>query len=110
MLNLEAMKKIALIAAILLVGLAADGGADDLYIYPNPAHDQMYVDLPDSFMGITYIVIRDLNGKVIYNGERFLDANEFRQTSLNVTDIPNGVYVMQVTNNESQVVSEFMKQ
>jgi hypothetical protein len=104
------MKKIALIATILLTGFAVIAGSDDLYIYPNPAHDQMYVQIPDSFMGITYIMIRDMKGKMIYQGERFLDANEFRKTLLSVVDLPNGVYLLQVTNNENEVVSEFMKQ
>jgi hypothetical protein len=110
MLNSEAMKKITLIAAILLAGFAVNAGTEGLDIYPNPAHDEMYVQIPDSFLGITDISIVDLSGKVISQTERFLDVYDFRKTQLSVDDLPNGVYLLEITNNENEVGSEFMKQ
>jgi hypothetical protein len=104
------MKKIILIVAILLTGLTSIAGYNDLFIYPNPAHEEMYVQLPDSFVGITNIIILDLNGRIIYQAERSLDANEFRKTLIPVVDLPNGVYLLEITNNENAVQSEFMKQ
>ena len=67
--------------------------ADDatLKVYPNPTDDLLYVEL--SGAGIQSVGLYDLQGRVV---ETRLIASLQRTTALNVRNVPAGVYVLRV--------------
>jgi len=69
--------------------------SEDVLIYPNPAHDFLYVNLPLKGSDMVDVSIIDISGKIIlhknYDG---LD----KQLSINVADIVSGMYMIRVSN------------
>jgi len=75
--------------------------ASQLYIYPNPATDQLVV----RYEGISSITIMDVLGKQVrsiqYQGED--------QTTLSVEDLQDGIYFITVGTAQDNVTSKFLK-
>ena len=103
------MKTITLTCLLLLGAIMTKASTDDVFVYPNPSHDQIYVQIPDSITGITVIRVRDLAGRVVYRFERSLDGYEFRKTLIPVVDLPNGAYLLEISAGERAFQTEFIK-
>ena len=104
------MKTTILTCLLLLAAIVLKAASDDVFVYPNPSHDQMYVQIPDSLTGITVIRVRDLTGKVVYRFERSPDGYDFKKTLIPVVDLPNGAYLLEITAGEKAAQTEFIKQ
>jgi hypothetical protein len=104
------MKKILFTIAMLATMAAAQAGSDEPFIYPNPAHDAMYVQLPESLTGDAQIYVRDLMGRLVLSLERNVDAYDFRKVELMVGNLPNGEYILQVIVNDHVTTNPFVKQ
>lgn len=51
------------------IGLFEPGkGAPVIRVYPNPARDRIYLDMPDARVAIRQVVLSDLAGRVLYRG------------------------------------------
>lgn len=73
-------------------------GLQDLYknnlsIYPNPATDQVWVELPSNIVSKT-ISITDLAGRVLH--QQHLSGNTSKQVSLDIRQLSKGIYLIQV--------------
>ena len=66
---------------------------NDLVIYPNPAKEIVQVQLKSSGETLKEIVIYDIIGKVI----KTISGNGTQQTSINVGDLSQGVYMIEIT-------------
>lgn len=72
-----------------------------IYVYPNPASDLIFMDVPS---GNKYAYfISDLSGKVISNG---LLNN---QNSICISALPAGLYFVQLVSSENILVGKFLK-
>ena len=60
-----------------------------LDIFPNPSKDYIFLKT-DQEVQIDQIQIFNLNGSLIYQGNRAINANNFK---LKVADWPNGLYL-----------------
>lgn len=72
-------------------------------IYPNPASD--FVTIQSTNDGKASVKIIDLMGKVQFQKELISQQNEIK-----LTDLPNGVYIIEFTSNGSIETSRFIKQ
>ena len=66
----------------------------DFKVYPNPADDVLFVELRGG-AGIANIGLYDLQGRAV--GTRFIASATGASATVNMRDIPAGVYVLRVT-------------
>ena len=69
-------------------------------LYPNPAHDFLMLSHPDSFQ---YSIL-DINGRLIMNG------NGVDQTTIEVSDLSSGQYILVINAGDQRVSTKFVKE
>jgi len=75
--------------------IATDNPDDaSLTVYPNPTEDILFIELSGG-AGIVNMVLYDLQGRVV--GTRFIASATGASATVNMRDIPAGVYVLRVT-------------
>lgn len=79
----------------------------DMSLHPNPVNDQLQVRIPVSMEQASVLRVLDLNGSIIM--ERRLAPGQ-EQYSLNVRDLPNGMYLISVNQGSARFTSKFVKQ
>lgn len=104
------MKKLTFTIALLIAVFATYAGTGEAFVYPNPSQDQIYVQIPDNLTGITQLTVFDLTGREVYSMERCLDEYDFRKTQIPVVDLPNGTYILRISNGNEVVNARFTKQ
>jgi hypothetical protein len=72
-------------------------------VYPNPAHDVMYVDIADN--SVQHIAVMDVTGKIMDNY-----TVTQPQVAVNTANLPAGIYVLQLSGNGKTVSAKFVKQ
>jgi hypothetical protein len=71
--------------------------SDNIAVYPNPANDQLNVQLIFAESNAVNIELLDLSGKMVAspNKNQAISPNQF---TLDVTDLSKGIYILKVTN------------
>jgi len=77
----------------------------DLKIYPNPSNDVVTIDLPSALDNNVNITVTDTQGKKIKT--KVLNAEK---NTLDVSSLQTGVYLIQISHNDSRIVKRFVKQ
>ena len=77
----------------------------DLKVYPNPSQDTVTIDLPNELEKDVNITVVDAQGKQVQT--QVINAEN---NTLNVSDWQAGVYLIQITQDDSRVVKRFVKQ
>lgn len=63
--------------------------SNNIIVYPNPTHGELTIDAQKG--KISNLFITDLNGRILY------EKNELsNRETINVTDLPQGIYIMRV--------------
>ena len=70
-----------------------------LSVYPNPTDDVLFIELRGG-AGIANMALYDLQGRVV--GTRFIASATGASATVNIRDIPAGVYVLRVTDTEGK--------
>lgn len=93
------------IYATIYVPTSTSASADvvDVSVFPNPFVDEVHVRSNDTREGI--VSISDLNGRLL--AQTALNGNE--TTSLNVADLPSGMYVIQTVYDGYPVAKKLVK-
>ncbi len=65
-------------------------------LYPNPAANQVYIESKEH-MGAVSVSVYDITGKRVYQPELV-------NNTINLEAIPNGMYVIQLTNIKGELV------
>jgi hypothetical protein len=86
------------IAVSACVGIAEQGAADNLQLYPNPASDQIIVK--GSLMEKTNVAVYDSRGRLLLNQTCMTD-----RIVLNTSELTKGVYVIQITTGDGHMLS-----
>jgi hypothetical protein len=93
---------LARMPAGVFVGETSIVKSNDLQTYPNPASDVLYVKSSDA---ITVARVYDVTGKMMF--EKNVAAGSF---TLPVRDLPQGVYILNLTGEKSVVSKRFIKE
>jgi len=76
---------------------------EEFKIYPNPTSGKVFIDLPDE--SFTQINLMDISGKVINQ----IENNEYQTTiEMNVSDVPKGIYLVQLKNKQTQQLQKLI--
>lgn len=78
----------------------------EIAVYPNPARDQMTIDLGRAYGNVT-VNIRNINGELIRNMTYRESAESF---SLNVTDLSGGTYFVYIASSDKSAIVKVIKQ
>lgn len=72
-------------------------------IYPNPAAENVFINLPDK--AIYQISLTNISGKVMKQLE-----TEFYQTNIkiNVNDLPKGIYLVELKNKQTKILQKIL--
>lgn len=88
------------------VGCGAIGmdefGMTDLIIFPNPANDRLQISLTDAGMAGSSLQVMDMSGRLVAR-ERITGSMH----ELNVADLQNGQYIIQLINDERVITRNF---
>ena len=76
-----------------------------LKIYPNPSQDMVTIDLPSELVNDVTVTVSDSQGKKIQT--QVINAEN---NTLNVSNLQAGVYLIQMTHDDSRIVKRFVKQ
>jgi len=76
----------------------------EMIVFPNPADDVLYVDIPES-EGSVRVRFMDINGRVLIDKQ--ID-NPVEQRAFNVSNLEEGVYLLQVHSDETSRVSKLI--
>lgn len=89
------------------VANVSDKDAESLKINPNPAQNDIWVQIPRSMQAATPTIrIFDISGKQVYN-----QISDYVIQQIAVNQLPNGVYLLQVeTAKGAKVTQRFVKQ
>jgi hypothetical protein len=75
---------------------------ETVHIFPNPSNGQFSVEWANGFE--KQISVMDITGRVVVNKTTLEE-----RTNFNITDLPNGVYYVQLRSNNSSNVFKIIK-
>ena len=74
---------------------------------PNPAHDEIVVEIPGNRNEKTVITILNIAGKTIRTFQKNLSNGK---ATLDISNLQNGVYIMRVESNGQLLFGKIIKQ
>lgn len=108
-LQLKGSKRTFILAEQLATGIDdVEDTFADLNMSPNPANDLVYLDFKDyqPQASISEINLYDLTGQLVLHQQKAIRNNE--RVTLDLTDLPQGMYWVQVVNGENQVTKKLV--
>ncbi|WP_205512721.1 T9SS type A sorting domain-containing protein [Longitalea arenae] len=91
----------------LIVKFGGESGSS-LQVFPNPVKDMLQVQLPQGMNGSIGLQIIDMNGRVIRRNNLASDGNALN-TSIDVSTLGKGVYILKAQAGSITVISRFTK-
>ena len=80
-------------------------GLDDIRIYPNPATDKLYITMPNIEAQEIKYQIANSNGMIV--AEDTMCSSDIT-SSINISSLPAGVYVVRFTSNTGVATKKFV--
>jgi hypothetical protein len=88
--------------------VSVDMGKDEaISVYPNPAADQVVFEFETEQKEGTVLYIYNMNGQLLRTNILAEDASK---VEMNVSDLVEGIYFMQIMTDNTQLMSRFVKQ
>ena len=81
----------------------------NMQVFPSPVKDLLQVQLPDGMKGTVGLQIIDLNGRIVRRNNLASDGNALN-TTLDVSTLIKGVYILQAQAGSTTQISRFTKQ
>lgn len=88
---------------------SSPGTADPVAVWPNPAADQLEIQLQQPEAGQHRIELLDISGATLRSLAHTVDMGSHRY-SLDLSQLPSGVYLLRVQVNEAAQVKRIVKQ
>lgn len=79
------------------------------HLYPNPANDDVTIQLPANFNGKTQVVVTDINGRQVINQQLFIQSSQIN-TVVSVKHLPAGIYNIRLENKDGSYSAKLLKQ
>jgi hypothetical protein len=86
--------------------LELKNGNSEIKIFPNPAKDNISVNLSPSIAGQTEIIVYDMMGRKILNS--FVDYNVYSPLSFDISTLERGVYFFSIKNKHDTLTKKFL--
>lgn len=77
-------------------------------VFPNPVNTELWLDLKEHSGGPMQWRILNLNGQMVLQGQEELNAGQ-QQFSIQMADLPTGVYALQLISKDGMVTKKFVK-
>ena len=77
-------------------GIQAYLNKETISVYPNPAKNQLFIEIDKTINNFTQIFIADINGNIILKNELLSSESNL---PMDVSELDNGVYFLQVKDN-----------
>lgn len=92
----------------LAMGSASEGGtapstSAEVYVYPNPVNDRLFVEFPND-LGKMELLLRDPLGKIVL---RESVSTENGRVALNMSNIPSQFYFLEIRSQKGELVKSF---
>ena len=84
----------------LTVGIDEPGLGDKLNVYPNPAENNVYIQLKEKYALSLWLTITDLVGKEVFEKEIRLDSGN-KTVPVDVSFLRNGIYMLRMSDQEN---------
>lgn len=82
---------------------------ENLRVYPNPVQDQLFIDISSLNNQQGTIRILDVRGAVINNIQLSSSSETSNVYELNVSSLPKGLYIIELSNGDSRFISKVIK-
>ncbi len=89
-------------------GIAEAGTFTDLRLWPNPANAQLNLDFLNHGAGKLAVTVMDLTGKTVMARNLGM-ATGRNQITMDISDLPEGLYVLRMANGDQVVTHRFVK-
>jgi uncharacterized repeat protein (TIGR03803 family) len=86
-----------------VTGIHASESTKQLVVYPNPAKDQLTIQLTNVSESRIYIVITDILGKMVQQERVVVNTNQ-NQVQVNISELKQGIYLLKVMNESGESV------
>lgn len=90
----------------MVTGIEAIGNNENISVYPNPSGNTIYVDLTGFSEPATDIVISDMSGKIVKSIRDIASVPDF---SIDISELPQGSYLLKVSDLNRSFASPFIK-
>jgi uncharacterized delta-60 repeat protein len=80
----------------------------NMQLSPNPTGNMLQVQLPDGLKGAVSLHVYDLNGRIVKTQKLASDGHAL-STSIDVTGLQNGVYILKAQDGSTSLTSRFIK-
>ncbi len=80
----------------------------EVKLYPNPVHDKLFIDLQSLNTKEAFVSIYSMTGKTLISSKKLEVFNG--KSSIDVTSLPQGVYVVEVISNSERKTFKVVKQ
>jgi hypothetical protein len=84
------------------VGITEINKNDNIVIYPNPANDNINIDVKN----YNEIIITDISGKVVMN----LDSASTQNNTIDISNLSNGIYFVTIKSDRQLITKKLIKQ
>jgi len=91
-----------LIALVLGTSSLFAAGNEGVILYPNPASEVLNIRLEDGSESISHVSLHNLLGQVVYEVD--IDLNLDGGYIVEITDLPSGIYLVQVELTQGRTV------
>ena len=91
------------------VNSASDRATEDVILYPNPAGQDINVELIGEYVGRVSVHITDASGRSLSRGNFEKTRSSFRK-KLDVVNLPPGIYFVRLITDASESTQPFVKQ
>ncbi|HVM87705.1 MAG TPA: T9SS type A sorting domain-containing protein [Puia sp.] len=86
----------AKLSDVQLIRLASDNQALNILAYPNPAHSELRITIPDSWQGKSIgFQVYNTNGMLV---QQKISSNAGQTELINIADLPSGIYIVKAAN------------
>ena len=80
-----------------------------LSIYPNPTTESTTIDFEVATNGTAIATVKDITGRIVYT-KNIVVTEGVNQTTVDMSDIASGVYILNISDKASMVVQRIVKQ
>lgn len=81
-------------------------GSANMNIYPNPVSDKLKIEFEMETNAAVEYKLYNSAGKVVKTGNPGVKADKFKNISVNVSDLPSGLYIVSVIGGKSRITSK----